>query len=60
MSYVGTSLAAQWLRFCASIVGDMERGGGKEHASWIPGWGTKIPHASLKPKAKMSCAIFRI
>ena len=28
MSYVGTSLAVQWLRFCAFSVGDMEWGSG--------------------------------
>ena len=33
---VGTSLAAQWLRFCASHVGGMDL---------IPGQGSKIPHA---------------
>ena len=33
----GTSLAVQWLRFCASTTGD----GGS-----VPGQGTKIPHAT--------------
>ena len=33
---VGTSLAAQWLRFCASHVGGMDL---------IPGQGSKILHA---------------
>ena len=33
---VGTSLAVQWLRLCASTARGM---------SWNPGWGNKIPHA---------------
>ena len=33
----GTSLAVKGLRFCASNAGD---------AGSIPGWGTKIPHAT--------------
>ena len=33
----GTSLAAQWLRFCAPKVGG---------TGWIPGWRTKILHAT--------------
>jgi len=33
----GTSLAVQWLRLLAYATGGM---------SSIPGWGTKIPHAS--------------
>ena len=37
MSILGTSLAVQWLRLCASTA----RGTG-----FIPGWETKIPHAS--------------
>ena len=32
-----TSLAVQWLRFCASILGV---------TGLIPGWGAKIPHAA--------------
>ena len=37
------SLAAQWLRLCASIAG----GTGS-----IPGWGTKIPQAAQPKKKK--------
>ena len=33
----GTSLAVQWLRLCTSNAGG---------AGLIPGWGTKIPHAT--------------
>ena len=33
----GTSLVAQWLRLQAPNAGD---------PGWIPGWGTKIPHAT--------------
>ena len=33
---VGTSQVVQWLRFCALNA---------EGLGWIPGWGTKIPHA---------------
>ena len=33
----GTSLAVQWLRFCASTAGGVDS---------IPGQGTKIPHAA--------------
>ena len=45
----GTSLAVQWLRFCASKAGDMGS---------IPAWGTKISHAARgsqreKKKKKM-------
>ena len=32
----GTSLAVQWLSFCASTAGGVGS---------VPGWGTKIPHA---------------
>ena len=42
----GTSLVVQWLRLCASIAGGM---------GLIPGWGTKILHAtqcSQKQKKK--------
>ena len=35
--YIGTSLVAQWLRFCASTIGGV---------GLIPGQGTKIPHAT--------------
>ena len=34
---MGTSLVVQWLRLCACNAGDVGS---------IPGWGTKIPHAS--------------
>ena len=37
----GTSLAVHWLRFCASNA----RGTGS-----IPGWGTKLPHATVAKK----------
>ena len=37
VEWIGTSLAVQWLRLCASNA----RGTGS-----IPGWGTKIPHAA--------------
>ena len=33
----GTSLVVQWLKICLVIQGDMGS---------IPGWGTKIPHAT--------------
>ena len=33
----GTSWAVQWLRLCTSIAGGLGS---------IPGWGTKIPHAT--------------
>ena len=36
---LGTSLVVQWLRLCTSNAGD---------AALIPGWGTKIPHATAK------------
>ena len=39
----GTSLAVQWLRFCASNAW----GTGS-----IPGWGTKLPHATVAKKKK--------
>ena len=42
-----TSLAVQWLRFCASIEVSMGS---------IPGQGTKIPHA-MWPKKKKSNTI---
>ena len=38
----GTSLAIQWLRFCASNAGGMGS---------IPGQGTKIPHATGPKKS---------
>ena len=38
-----TSLVGQWLRLCASNAGAVD---------WIPGWGTKIPHASSGQKKK--------
>ena len=41
METLGTSLAVQWLRLCASTAGD---------AGLIPGHGTKIPHAAAKTK----------
>ena len=44
MSEGWTSLAVQWLRFCASIEVSMGS---------IPGQGTKIPHA-MWPKKKKS------
>ena len=34
---LGTSLAVQWLRLCASTAGGM---------GLIPGWGTKMSHAT--------------
>ena len=40
---MGTSLAVQWLRLCASNAGGMDS---------IPGWGTKIPHGVAKKKEK--------
>ena len=47
----GTSLVVQWLRLCASVAGNMDS---------IPGWGTKIPHATClgrkKKKALCVCA----
>ena len=36
---LGTSLVVQWLRLCTSNAGD---------TALIPGWGTKIPHATAK------------
>lgn len=51
-----TSLAFQWLRPCASSVGDVGS---------VPGWGTEIPHAAWygerkrereKIKEKEKCA----
>ena len=36
---IGTSLAVQWLRLCASNEGS---------AGSIPGWGTKIPHTAWR------------
>ena len=39
----GASLVVQWLRLCASVAGN--RGS-------IPGWGTKIPHATWLGKKK--------
>ena len=38
---MGTSLAVQWLRLCASSAGGMGS---------IPGQGTKIPHATQRGK----------
>ena len=43
MSEGWTSLAVQWLRFCASIEVSMGS---------IPGQGTKIPHAMWPKKKK--------
>ena len=34
---VGTFLVVQWLRICLAMQGDL---------GLIPGWGTKIPHAT--------------
>ena len=44
--FLGTSLAVHWLRLHASTAGGMGS---------IPGWGTKIPHATRKtwPKKKI-------
>ena len=39
----GTSLVVQWLRLCASVAGNMDS---------IPGWGTKIPHATCLGRKK--------
>ena len=39
----GTSLAVQWLRLCTSIVGGTDL---------VPGWGTRIPHATWAAKKK--------
>ena len=41
----GTSLAVQWLRLHASTAGS---------AGLIPGWGTKIPHATTRQQKKKS------
>ena len=43
ISLLGTSLAVQWLRFCASNAGGMGS---------IPGGGTKIPHAACHSQKK--------
>ena len=43
ISLLGTSLAVQWLRFCASNAGGMGS---------IPGGGTKIPHAAWHSQKK--------
>ena len=40
ISLLGTSLAVQWLRFCASNAGGMGS---------IPGWVTMLPHG-VQPK----------
>ena len=44
-SKLGTSLVVQWLRLCASIVGD---------TGSIPGQGTKIPHAAQCGQKKLN------
>ena len=41
--YLGTSLAVQWLRFCAPTAGG---------AGLITGEGTKIPHAAWHSQKK--------
>ena len=41
--YTGTSLAVQWLRFCAPTTGG---------AGSILGWGIKIPHDALRSQKK--------
>ena len=38
LSVIGTSLGVQWLRICLAMQGTF--------MGLIPGWGTKIPHAS--------------
>ena len=44
-SKIGTSLVVQWLRLYASNAGG---------ASSIPGWGTKIPHATGHKRSKIT------
>ena len=44
----GTSLAVQWLRLCASDTGGV---------GLIPGWGTKIPHATWSSQIKKNSQI---
>ena len=42
-SLEGNSLVVQWIRLCASTAEDW---------GWIPGWGTRIPHAAWHGREK--------
>ena len=44
LEIIESSLAVQWLRLCASVIGD---------TGLIPGWGTKMPHGMAKKKKKV-------